>query len=71
MTIPGPFPTIPDHNTVRPVDNHYPLFIIRLRKAKAILVVCGDCLLCINISCQQSMRRFIFDRRFDFVFFIP
>ena len=20
MTIPGPFPTIPDHNTVRPVD---------------------------------------------------
>ena len=28
MTIPGPFPTIPDHNTVRPADNHYPLFII-------------------------------------------
>ena len=26
--IPGPFPTIPDHNTVRPADNHYPLFII-------------------------------------------
>ena len=22
MTIPGPFPTIPDHNTVRPADNH-------------------------------------------------
>ena len=21
MTIPGPFPTIPDHNTVRPADN--------------------------------------------------
>ena len=22
MTIPGQFPTIPDHNTVRPADNH-------------------------------------------------
>ena len=22
MTIPGPFPTIPDHNTVRLTDNH-------------------------------------------------
>ena len=21
MTIPGPFPTIPDHNTVRPADH--------------------------------------------------
>ena len=22
MTIPGPFPTIPDHNTVRPADSN-------------------------------------------------
>ena len=33
MTIPGPFPTIPGHNTVRPVDPiiHYSLFITPMR----------------------------------------
>ena len=33
MTIHGPFPTIPDHNTVRPADNNYPLFLIHYPNA--------------------------------------